>query len=58
MSNKNVQNQKIILMIHIANICLFFSWPSSSPLNELFSVIEKWHSPNDVRGKCQNFFQM
>lgn len=46
--------------MHISNICLFFSWPSSSPLNELFSVIEKWHSPNDVRenaktsSKCKN----
>lgn len=36
-------------MMQIVTICLFFSWPSSSPLNELFSVIEKWHSPNDVR---------
>lgn len=60
MNNKNVYNQKIILMMQIATICLFFSCLSFLPLNELFSVIEKWHSPNDVRenaktsSKCKN----
>ena len=46
--------------MQIVTICLFFSCLSFLLLNELFSVTEKWHSPNDVRenaktsSKCKN----